>query len=257
MPAQMIPGSVELLRELQAQAGVWGAVIVQPGNYGYNHEYILECCRRFPGRFAAVCLVDPQASDAPCQLERLVRDEGCGGLRLRPLFTPDDWRWLSDRHIDPLWRAAEDLGVPISLLVWPNQVEAVGEMAARFPGVRVIIDHLGRQRPAESPDYPGAESLLRLADCPNTYVKASALSAASTEPYPHPDAVALVRRVFERFGARRMLWGTDFPYVQLKEGYGRALELVDRYTFLSPDDREWLLGRTAAGLYSFERFTTS
>ncbi|MHB1417828.1 MAG: amidohydrolase family protein, partial [Chloroflexota bacterium] len=83
------------------------------------------------------------------------------------------------------------------------------------------------------------------------------LSSCSVEPYPYPDAVALVRRVYERFGAQRMLWGTDFPYVQAKEGYGRALELVQQYIFMSPDDREWLLGRTAASLYSFGRFTTS
>lgn len=251
MPAHKLPGSVDLLLRLQAECGVSRAVIVQPGNYGYDHSYILDCCRRHPGRFAAVCLVDPQAPDAARQLERLVRVEGCAGLRLRPLFTPDDWRWFSAPGVNSLWQAAGDLGVPISVLALPSQMEALGEMIVRFPAVKVVVDHLGRQLAAESPDYPGAKSLLQLADYGNAYVKVSALSGASAQPYPYCDAVRLVNRVYQRFGAARLLWGTDFPYVQAKEGYQQALRQVDEYTFMSQEDKEWLLGRTVRTLYSF------
>ncbi|MHB1417439.1 MAG: amidohydrolase family protein, partial [Chloroflexota bacterium] len=151
--APSLPGSVELLLRLQAEAGVSKTVIVQPSNYGYDHSYVLDCCRRYPGRFAAVCLVEPEAPDAPAQLEQLVA-AGCGGLRLRPLADAKDWGWLTSPKTFPLWRAAGDLGVPISVLILPHQIESLGEMVARFPEVRVIVDHLGRQLAEESPDYP-------------------------------------------------------------------------------------------------------
>ncbi|MHB1004904.1 MAG: amidohydrolase family protein [Chloroflexota bacterium] len=250
--APSIPGSLELLLRLQSEAGVSRTVVIQPSNYGYDHSYILDSARRYPGRFAVVCLVDPEAPDAGHQLAQMVRVEGCSGLRLRPLVNPRDWRWLTDPATYDLWRAAGEAQAPISLLILPNQIEALGEMAARFPEVTVIVDHLGRQYAEESPAYAGADSLLALADLPNTYVKISALSAASAQPYPYADAIDLVRRIYDRFGARRLMWGTDFPYVQEKEGYVNALALVEQYTFMSAEDKEWLLGRTVAGLYSFD-----
>ena len=70
---------VELLNETMAEAGVDKAVIVQPIYYRYDNRYTAECLRRFPGKFAAIGLVDRQAPDAPDQLERLVREDGFRG----------------------------------------------------------------------------------------------------------------------------------------------------------------------------------
>ncbi len=250
--APTIPGSLDLLLQLQAESGVDKAVLVQPSNYGYDHSYLLDCCHRYPDRLAAVCLVDPEDPASPQTLERLVREEGFGGMRLRPLCSPDDWSWMSSPVVCALWEKAAELDVPISFLILPNQMRALEDMVARYPQVKVIVDHFGRQYREESPTYPSAQGLLRLAEYPNTYVKVSALSSASKEPYPYPDSLGLIERIYERFGARRLMWGTDFPYVQLKEGYRRARELVDRMAFLSESDREWLLGKTVLSLYSFD-----
>ena len=65
-----------------AEAGVDRAVIVQPIYYRYDNRYVAECLRRFPGKYAAIGLVDRHAPDAPDQLERLIREDGFGGLRI-------------------------------------------------------------------------------------------------------------------------------------------------------------------------------
>ncbi len=57
--------SVELLNETMANAGVDKAVIVQPKHYGFDNRYIADCLKRFPGKFAAVGLVDPTAPTRP------------------------------------------------------------------------------------------------------------------------------------------------------------------------------------------------
>ncbi len=252
MSQEMLPGSLEHLLQVQAACGVAGAVLVQPGNYGYDHRYLLDCCHRYPGRFVGVCLVDPLAADAAEQLRRMVAQEGIAGLRLRPLGTPHNWRWLTSAGQDELWQMAAALSVPISLLAWPEQLTAVGEMADRHPACRVIIDHLGRQRKEESPAYPGSAPLFALARRENVYVKVSALAVASAQPYPFTDATALVRRLHGEFGAERLMWGTDFPYVQQHEGYARALQLLDHFDFISERERQWLLWRTVASLYPFD-----
>lgn len=246
-----IKGSVELLLQLQTKSGVQKSVLVQPGNYGYDHSYMFDCCRRYPDRFVAVGLIDHQHKNAAQILMRMVIEDGLGGLRLRPLWTPEDWRWLTDPSAYKLWEMAGELKIPISFLIYPNQISALEEMVRLFPHVKVIVDHLGCQYAEEAPSYESVSSLLKLADYPNTFVKVSALSAASRQSYPYKDVIGLVRRIYNCFGAHRLMWGTDFPYVQLKEGYLKARNLVDLFDFLSVEDKEWLLGRTVMGLYGF------
>ncbi len=249
---EKIDGSVELLLKMQAKGEVDKAVLVQSGNYGYDHSYLFDCCRRYPERFASVGLLDPLSEHASQLLTRMVREKGLGGVRLRPLITENDWSWLTDKSTYSLWEAAAELSVPINFLILPKQIPALKEMVNRFPQVNVIIDHLGRQYPEEAPGYSSAKSLIELAYYPNTYVKISALSAVSSRGYPYNDTKDLVMRIYEAFGSQRLMWGSDFPYVQLKEGYVKSRAIVDNYTFMSDDDRSWLLGRTASSLYNFE-----
>ena len=75
----------------------------------FDNRYVADCLRRFPGRFAAIGLVAPKAPDAPDRLEKLVREDGFGGLRIHSsrLDHPSEWA-ASDQ--DPLWRRSEELG---------------------------------------------------------------------------------------------------------------------------------------------------
>jgi predicted TIM-barrel fold metal-dependent hydrolase len=227
------------------------AVLVQTINYGWDHSYALDCRRQHQERLAIVGLVDPADPDAPDKLEQLVWTDGVGGLRLLPYHTSADWGWLNHPSIYPLWEKAAELAIPINLAIRPYQMKALEDMVARFSLVKVIVDHLGTQNPEESPSYPSAESLLRLADYPNVYVKVSGFRLSSKHDYPYSDCIQLVERIYNRFGASRLMWGSDFPYAHQAEGYARALGFVDHLTFLSESDREWLLGKTALGLYRF------
>lgn len=52
--------------------------------------------------------------------------------------------------------------------------------------------------------------------CPSAiqvYVKASALFRVSAQPYPYADACQGVKALVDAFGAERVMWGSDFPWV--------------------------------------------
>ena len=58
--------------------------------------------------------------------------------------------------------------------------------------------------------------------------------------------------VKEAFGANRAMWGTDWPLVESKCGYAKALELVrDQMDFLSDEDKQWILSKTIERLWPF------
>ena len=244
--------SVELLNEHMAEAGVEKAVIVQPIHYLYDNRYVADCLARFPGRFAAVCLVDPKEPAAPDQLEELVRGRGFGGMRLH-LSRQEDPSALAASDQDPLWRRVEELSVCLIVLGRATELPALEPIVDRFPDVKVVLDHLGGPPVGEEPTHPLLGNVLRMARYPNVYVKVSKMNRISKVPYPHGDTHDMVRRIYDAFGPERLMWGTDFPHVLTAGGYVHALELVrDELDFLTNEDKDWLFSETVRKVWKFD-----
>jgi predicted TIM-barrel fold metal-dependent hydrolase len=82
-------------------------------------------------------------------------------------------------------------------------------------------------------------------------VKVSAFYALGQKKPPHDDLVPMIRKLFESFGPKRLMWGSDAPY-QLQGGntYRASIGLVrDRLDFLTKADRDWLLAKSAEAVY--------
>lgn len=240
---------VELLNEYMAEHGVERAVLVQPMYPGEDNSYVAGCAAAAPQRFAAVCVVDPRSADAADRLEYWVRERGCRGLRLRPRM-PAESACFGHSSTFPLWQRAAGLGIVVNVLCDREHLPAIGQLARRFPQAVIGIDHMGQPAPAEGRQSPAFQALLELGDCPNVHVKVSGQYYYSARPYPFDDCCDLVLGVYDRFGPHRMVWGSDFPHVLLKSGYGRTLRLPERaYDFLTAADRALLLGENARRIY--------
>ena len=104
------------------------------------------------------------------------------------------------------WQAAHELGLDIQIHCIPHYAAQIGELAAKFRETPVILDHLARPGQGTPEEY---DQVLKLAKLPQVYMKYSStgVETISKEPYPHADAKPLVKRVYEAFGADRMIWG--------------------------------------------------
>ena len=83
-------------------------------------------------------------------------------------------------------------------------------MLGRFPGLRVVLDHLARPVQDDGPPYVAADSLWRLARFPGVYVKVTErnfVGAASGKATPE----TFFGRLVSDFGASRIAWGSNFP----------------------------------------------
>ena len=93
--------------------------------------------------------------------------------------------------------------------------------------------------------------LLDMARYPKVYVKISHTWNISQESYPWRDTHDLVKQVYQAFGGKRIMWATDWPVCLSKANYSQTLTVVrDEMNFFSPDDLEWVLGKTALTLWS-------
>ena len=112
-----------------------------------------------------------------------------------------------------------------------------------------MIDHIGRIGVDGQIRDEDVQALCDLAQHPLVTVKIGAFYALGKKQPPYLDLAPLIRRVVQAFGTRRCLWESDCPFQVVNHTYEDSISLVrDRLDFLSDDDRQWLLGRTAERL---------
>lgn len=256
-----------LVHEMDAN-GVEKAILVQIRGQ-FDNSYLLDCERRFPGRFGSVVVVDTDRADACEALERWV-EKGAVGVRLRAeTRSPGE---------DPLaiWRTAARLGISVSCSGTARAFASTefAELVQALPTVPIVLehfaglDHLGNggrareQETAGSPanDDPHAgtrERVLALARFPNVYVKVHGLgefcvrAMPVSEPFPFVRPIPpLLDQLFAVFGPDRLMWGSDYPPVSMREGYRLALRLVmDEYARATSEDRAAIFGGTALRVF--------
>jgi L-fuconolactonase len=233
----------EMLLALMKQYGVARTVIVQVSHYRWDHAYLLSALRRYPRSFVGVARVNPEDPGAPDQLARLVRESRLlRGLRLNAQPGPPG-DFIRGPLMPPLWQRCRELGLVMAPQTKASRLPDLVPLLEKFPDVTVAIDHFA-DTPVGEP--PLLENLLALARYPKVFVKVTHPWWISQQPYPYPDALEQVKRVYDRFGPRRMMWGSDWPGVEQKCGYGKALALArDEMKFLGAEDRRWVLGKTA------------
>ena len=233
----------EMLAEMDA-AGVDRAVIVPPSWIGENNATGLEAAAKYPARFAVMGRFDPTAPDGRTQLDGWLKQPGMLGIRIT-FNTPRFVSWLEDGTFDWFWAAAEELNIPLMVLL-SGRLDRADMIAERHPGLTLIIDHMGRVSGRQGPAaFADLQDLLALARHPNLLVKTTSAPSYSEEPYPFRDIHPFLQRIYDSFGARRMLWGSDIT--RLRGTYRECLALFqEALDFLTPEDREWILGKTAA-----------
>jgi len=245
-PEEMMPRvfSCEDILHHAKPNGVSRVVLIQMSYYGSDNSYMLEAVRRRPEVFAGIAVVDWHSSDLETKMLRLAQ-QGISGFRIFPQNVPAG-TCLEGEGLDRMFRFAAKANLVMCLLVNPEALPAVRRRCEEFPDTPVIIDHLARIGMAGPVTENDMQALCALACYPRVKVKVSAFYALGTKKPPHLDLAPLIQRVYEAFGPRRLMWGSDCPFQVQSETYADSISLVrDRLDFLSTADKDWMLRRTA------------
>ena len=241
--------TAETLLELMAANGVEKTVLVQVIHYRWDNRYAADAMKRYPDKFMGVCRINPEDPDAPDHLSRWTEDDGFHGVRLSP-SVGEAGDWFAGPLMPPIFSRAETLGVPMLMLTGAERLVDLVPLLEQHPDLDVVIDHMA----SCSPDAPEKlELLLNLAQFPRVYVKISHTWSISKTGYPWMDTFEQVKKIYQAFGGSRLMWGTDWPVCLSRASYSETLSVVrDEMDFFSPEDREWVLGKTALRLWQFQ-----
>jgi len=238
----------EALLELMHANGIAKTVIIQVIHYRYDNSYLAAVLKQYPTYFRGVCRVDPLDPAAPDHLSRISAQPGFHGVRISPAAdaTGD---WISGPLMPPLWQRCQQLKVPMTLLAPISRIPEIGKLIDRFADLTVVIDHM-----ADCPvdHLEELEKLVALARYPKVFVKISHTWSLSKTTYPWADSQALVKRLYDTFGPKRLMWATDWPIAKDRATYAQRLQVIrDGMPFLSEDDKHWLLSGTIKRVWKF------
>jgi L-fuconolactonase len=189
------------------------------------------------------------APDAAELIAALAADRRLVGLRPMVQDSADD-DWLLRHDLGPAFDATIAHGLVFDALVLPRHLPRLARVLERHPELPVVVDHGAKPRIRDGEIDLWRSDLARIAAHPQATCKLSGLvteaaadsGAATLQPY--------IDTLLELFGPQRLLWGSDWPVVELAGGYDhwRGLAL-DALSGLDAADRAGVLGGNAARVY--------
>jgi predicted TIM-barrel fold metal-dependent hydrolase len=233
--------------------GVVAALLVQRGQvYGYDNNYVLNAAARSGGRMKAVCGINARVDDCVTRARELVR-RGAAGLRLMAQPAEVGFNWLDGETALPLWQCAAETGTPMCVHFFPparaEGLRRLEKLVTRHPSLPVVIDHLANPAIRDVEACGLDKHLEPLTEHGNVALKFTTIPLANLSQRGI-DAGAILRKYIDRFGADRLMWGSDIT--QSAGAYSTMVELVrDAVITLAPAERQWLLAGTCAAIYGF------
>ncbi|WP_336980564.1 amidohydrolase family protein [Altererythrobacter fulvus] len=259
----------DLVREMD-ECGVARACLVQRATlYGYDNSYALDAAAQLPERFVPVVVLDAQEPSSPAKLRALTREHRLGGVRLvAPTLTRDDTAWLDSTQALEFWKTAADLGLPVTvILYWLNKAagrQALLNVARHITGIPILVDHVGLPHPStpektwcqanghdcsipSGDDFGIAQHISRFDDLAHVRLKVTDINFDRLHD-AGLDAALFLRALADRFGAERLVWGSDVgqspaPYAE------KLARLAACAAHLSESERAGLFGGNAQEIY--------
>lgn len=249
----------EEFAETALPAGVTTGVLVESGTTDEHNRYLYERAEASPliGGFAP--WLDVTSRTVEADLAYWSTQRKCKAVRTRFEGNPDDGILTRESTIDGLRQVAAH-GLAFEFLVGVNHLQDILYVYERVPGLKAIIEHLGKPNMKSGADWADWKSRMGTlaANTPVT-VKLSLgprleeLDALKVHPEHGWDVELIkpyVQFLLDKFGPARLMWGSDWPLVLLESDYAGTLDAMRQA--LGPIDHQSsdaIFRTTALGFY--------
>ncbi|HZH10366.1 MAG TPA: amidohydrolase family protein [Microvirga sp.] len=243
----------EDLQPLLARHDIGRTILVQAAPSVAETEFMLEIAAAAPFVAGVVGWVDFTDPDTAKTIERLAANPLIVGFRPMVQDISDD-DWLLRPDLTAAFRTLVEQGLVFDALVLPRHLSRLLVLADRHPDLAIVIDHGAKPIIREGLLDPWRADMAAMAARPNTVCKLSGLVTEVRAGWAVDDLRPYVDHLLKVFGPERLLWGSDWPVVNMAGGYDRwreaALELL---ADLSDVERGAVFGGNAARIYLRER----
>jgi L-fuconolactonase len=206
------------LAPLLRDAGVGATVLVQAAATNAETRLLLETADASSFVAGVVGWIDFEDPSQLGILREFARHPIFRGVR--PLIQDiADIDWMLKPELDWAFRALIDLDLTFDLLGFPRHLANGLTLLKRYPSLRAVVDHMMKPEIAAGHIDDWASGMAGIAAETSACVK---LSGLVTEAGPDWTAERLrpyVAHVMTMFGPERVMWGSDWPVLDLAGDY--------------------------------------
>ena len=239
------------LAPLLAAHNIDGTILVQAApDIAETHFMLAEAATQ---KFVCgvVGWIDIESSETVADLKSLAQHRLFKGIRPMLQGIADPLYILEVRY-DAVFRALIDLKLSFDALILPHHLQVIRELARRYPALTIIIDHAAKPaiREGRSGFATWSRDMARLTDAPNVACKISGLLTEAGPNATLSDLRPVLDHLYQTFGSSRLLWGSDWPVLNLAADYTRWHNVIEYWLSDKSDaDTKNIWGNTARRLY--------
>ena len=242
--------SADDLRPILQRHKIDATIIVQAAPTITETEFMLDIARRTDFVKGVVGWADFEAKDAPEKIGRLSARDHLVGLRPMIQDIPDpDWMLRPD--LEPAIAEMERGHLCFDALLKPPHLAPFQKFLRKYPNLPIVVDHGAKPEIRNDGFAAWAPAMREIARDERVFCKLSGLVTEAKSNWQTDDLKSYIDHLVASFGPGRLMWGSDWPVVNLAGGYDRWMEAsVACLSALSGDERAAIFGGTAARFYS-------
>jgi L-fuconolactonase len=233
------------IEQLAVPLGITAAILVQSQESDRDTDWLVDQVAASPFVAGVVGWADLASTDIEAGLDALIAAGPLVGVRAMVQDLPADA--VDDPAMDPGLTALADRDLTLDALIRPRHLAALVRLAERHPRLRIVIDHAAKPEIGAGAYDRWHEAIAPLARHPLIACKLSGL-LTETAPEQPPEAVLdYIRAVHALFGSDRLIWGSDWPVLNLRGDYAGWLALAR--DAIPVHDHDAVFGRSARAFY--------
>jgi L-fuconolactonase len=236
--------------EIRATHGIDKTVLVQAAATTHETEYMLGLADAT--RFVAkvVGWID---FERPQDLEHLARFSAHPKFSgVRPMIQDiADADWMHRPDVQWAYKAVIDLDLTFDALGYPIHADNFLKLFQRYPEMRVVVDHCLKPVIRDQAFAPWARDMTRIARETTAFCKLSGLATEARPGWTSETLRPYAEHIIDVFGPARVMWGSDWPVLELNGTYTSWREAALSYV-ADEQERNAIFGGTAARFYRIQ-----
>jgi L-fuconolactonase len=230
--------------------GIDGVVAVQVDQSEVENHFMMELAKTNPWIKGIVGWIDLRGESLNERLQYFSQYPIIKGWRHIVQSEADDFLLQKDfqEGVSRLHQA----GYTYDILIYHRQLPAAVDFIHHLPEQKLIIDHCAKPEIGTGEMKEWKSSMREIAQNKNIYCKVSGLfTEAKWKNWSAADFYPYLDVVFEAFGTKRTVFGSDWPVILLSGIYVQWKSLLEKYLENIPqEEKEDFFGKNAMEFYS-------
>lgn len=228
-----------------------GTVVVQAAATVAETRFILQLADHTDFIKGVVGWVDLENAEAANTLDRLMVSPYIKGIRPMLQDIPDT-NWILQPAIIANLKEVAKRGLRLDALITPRHLEVILQLSEKLPQLQIVVDHCAKPEFTKDKNAQiiWCEGMAKLAKQPNVMCKISGLANEAGPDWSTDKLKPYIDHVIEAFGTNRLMWGSDWPVLNLVGDYARWREVsAELLKDLSDQERAAIYGGNAIKFY--------